>query len=252
MLRPTLSPLSEKEDGSTERKTEKHDIKEGHWREVVSSQEVERRRDSPQGNLSKKGAVVPSSVDPHLREDCDAGRSRDNVQNKTIPPLPTKHVMLPRVVRVNEKQSIDRLFFPFFKVYPEMWDKFNRDYNKYEVEILRAYIQWANVIRQLSNVAKQASASAQIAKQASAPAQTAKQASASAQIAKQASAPDPTAKEERVGSTTEPPLEVELSPSMWDGGRGIQWLEAYKKDLMIQKGEKEPKRQKVDDTATGE
>jgi hypothetical protein len=232
MLRPTLSPLSEKEDGSTERITEKHDIKEGHWREVVSSQEVERRRDSPQGNLSKKGAVVPSSVDPHLREDCDAGRSLDNVQNKTIPPLPTRHVMLPRVVRVNEKQSIDRLFFPFFKVYPEMWDKFNRDYNKYEVEILRAYIQWANVIRQLSNVAKQASASAQ--------------------IAKQASASDPTPKEERVGSTTEPPLEVELSPSMWDGGRGLQWLEAYKKDLMIQKGEKEPKKQKVDDTATGE
>lgn len=232
MLRPTLSPLSEKEDGSTERNTEKHDIKEGHWREVVSSQEVERRRDSPQGNLSKRGAVFPSSVDPHLREDCDAGRSLHNVQNKMIPPLPTKHVMLPRVVRVNEKQSIDRLFFPFFKVYPEMWDKFNRDYNKYEVEILRAYIQWANVIRQLSNVAKQASASAQTAKQASASAQT--------------------AKEERVGSTTEPPLEVELSPSMWDGGRGLQWLEAYKKDLMIQKEEKEPKRQKVDDTATGE
>ncbi|WPT15183.1 hypothetical protein PSENEW3_00003124 [Picochlorum sp. SENEW3] len=222
MLRPTLSPLSEKDDGSTERNTEKHDIKEGHWREVVSSQEVERRRNSPQSNLSKRGAVVPSSVDPHLREDCDAGRSLDNVQNKTIPPLPTRHVMLPRVVRVNEKQSIDRLFFPFFKVYPEMWDKFNRDYNKYEMEILRAYIQWANVIRQLSNVAKQASASAQAAK------------------------------EERVGSTTEPPLEVELSPSMWDGGRGIQWLEAYKKDLMINKGEKEPKRQKVDDTATGE
>ncbi|WPT15524.1 LOW QUALITY PROTEIN: hypothetical protein PSENEW3_00003464 [Picochlorum sp. SENEW3] len=27
---------------------------------------------------------------------------------------------------------------------------------------------------------------------------------------------------------------IELSPSMWDGGRAIQWLEAYKRDLAMQ------------------
>ncbi|KAI8110007.1 hypothetical protein M9434_001283 [Picochlorum sp. BPE23] len=30
---------------------------------------------------------------------------------------------------------------------------------------------------------------------------------------------------------------VELPPSMWDGGRAIQWLEAYKRELTIQQQE---------------
>lgn len=218
MLPVTLRPLSDEEEGSSERIIEKRDREKEYCRDRAS-QEVERRRDYAHSDLSKGGAVGP-----HLLEDCaDAERVPDRVPDKQIPPLPTSHVKLPHAVQLNEKQSIDVLFFPFFKVHPEMWDKFNRDYDKYKMEILRTYVQWANVIRQLSKAAKQSSASAQ-------------------------------AKEEHVGigSTNKPPLEVELSPSMWDGGRSLQWLEAYKRDLMIQTGEKEPKRQKLDVTATGE
>lgn len=44
---------------------------------------------------------------------------------------------------------------------------------------------------------------------------------------------------------------VELPPSMWDGGRAIQWLEAYKRDLAIQQEEEVGEPTILDAVATG-
>lgn len=66
---------------------------------------------------------------------------------RAIPPLPTTHVKLPKPVRLNDKQSIDTLFFPFFKWAPDMWNKYVMDYDLHKQEILKTYIEWANMLR---------------------------------------------------------------------------------------------------------
>jgi len=111
-----------------------------------------------QGAMPSGGTLTASTATPggHVSSSTEAqsARSSDAPMMKEIPPLPTSHVKLPNPVRLNEKQSIDTLFFPFFKFCPDMWAKFVTDYDKHKPEILRAYIQWANMIRQQSKASK--------------------------------------------------------------------------------------------------
>lgn len=84
--------------------------------------------------------AIPVNPNGHARREAAAMAS-------IVPPLPTSHVKLPAPINLGPT-TVDVIFYQFFHRYPEMWDKFNIDYQGNCKEIFKTYLLWGKMVKE--------------------------------------------------------------------------------------------------------
>lgn len=78
-----------------------------------------------------------------------------------VPPLPKSHVKLPSPITVGNAQNqnsttlVDVIYYQFFQSHPDMWVKFNVDYQRYCKEIFQTYLLWGKMIKERGEMVKE-------------------------------------------------------------------------------------------------
>ncbi len=89
---------------------------------------------------------------------------RQNPEQETainVPPLPTSHVKLPKAITIGHSVAgqkptiVEVIYFQFFRSHPDMWVKFNTDYDTYCKEIFSAYLTWGKMVKEQGERAKE-------------------------------------------------------------------------------------------------